>query len=142
LIKRKKMIPINETNRFSESLEDYLEAIYVLGGKNVRSIAIAKRLHVSRASVNRAVNTLAEKKLLIKEPYGGVFLTETGFKAAKAVQNKHQILKRFLIEVLGVEENIANKEACGIEHNISDDTAQKIDRLIKNLLQKNQAPDD
>ncbi|NLZ61975.1 MAG: metal-dependent transcriptional regulator [Acholeplasmataceae bacterium] len=136
------MIPINETNRFSESLEDYLETIYVLGGKNVRSIDIAKRLHVSRASVNRAVNTLAEKELLIKEPYGGVFLTETGFKTAKAVQKKHQILKRFLIEVLGVEENVANKEACGIEHNISDDTAQKIDRLIKDLLQKNQAPDD
>lgn len=108
----------------------------------MRSIDIAKRLHVSRASVNRAVNTLAEKELLIKEPYGGVFLTETGFKTAKAVQKKHQILKRFLIEVLGVEENVANKEACGIEHNISDDTAQKIDRLIKDLLQKNQAPDD
>jgi len=134
------MIIIKDNNRFSESLEDYLEAIYVLGGEDVRSIAIARRLGVSRASVNRAVNTLGEKGLLSREPYGGIFLTDVGRKTAKEVQSKHQILRRFLIDVLGVAESIANKEACGIEHNISTDTAQKIDRLITEILNGQTGP--
>ncbi|MDD4184322.1 MAG: metal-dependent transcriptional regulator [Candidatus Izemoplasmatales bacterium] len=127
---------MTESNRFSESIEDYLEAIYVLGGKNVRSIAISRRLNVSRASVNRAVNTLIEKGLVTKKPYGEIYLTDIGMKASESVQKKHQILKRFLIEILGVEETTANKEACGIEHNISSETATKIDRLINEIKDK------
>jgi Mn-dependent DtxR family transcriptional regulator len=132
---------MRSNNHFSESLEDYLEAIYVLGGENVRSVDIANRLHVTRASVNKAINSLIDKKLVLKEPYGGIFLTETGKEASKNVEKKHQILKRFLVEVLGVEETTANKEACGIEHVISNETAAKIDRLIENKQVKQNGSD-
>jgi len=117
---------------FSESLEDYLEAIFMLGGSNVRSIDIANRLNVSRASVNKAVNTLIDNLMVHKQPYGNISLTEYGLEISKRVENKHQILRKFLIDVLGVEETVANNEACAIEHNISDDTASKIEAMINN----------
>ncbi len=117
-------------SRYSESLEDYLEAIFVLGSHNVRSIDIANFLGVSRASVNKAVNNLIDNHLVNKLPYGDISLTTSGLEISKKVENKHRILKRFLIEVLGVEENTANREACGIEHNISDDTARRIEQLV------------
>jgi len=118
-------------HHFSQSVEDYLEAIYMLGGQNVRSVDIANRLVVSRASVNRAVNALMEKKMVSKMPYGAVSLTEYGLEISKKVENKHRILKRFLMEMLGVDEERANEEACGIEHDISDDTAKRIAALMR-----------
>jgi len=120
---------------FSESLEDYLEAIFILGGSNVRSIDIANRLNVSRASVNKAVNTLIDNFMVRKQPYGDISLTEYGLEVSQKVENKHQILRKFLIDVLGVEETVANNEACAIEHNISDDTASKIEALINKTKQ-------
>ncbi len=121
-----------KTNRgFSESLEDYLEAIYVLGGQNVRSVDLANRLGVSRASVNKAVNSLIEKQLVEKERYGGIYLTAFGRATSQGVEKKHQILKHFLTDVLGVPEATANLEACGIEHIISADTAKRIEKLIE-----------
>jgi Mn-dependent DtxR family transcriptional regulator len=116
--------------RFSESLEDYLEAIEMLGGIGVRSVDIANKLHVSKASVNRAVNTLVGKGLAVKAPYGDISLTPAGSESSANVLRKHLVLKRFLVEVLGVSEDIAEEEACGIEHNISDDTLSRFERLV------------
>jgi len=115
---------------YSESLEDYLEAILRLGGENVRSVDIANQLGVSRASVNRAINTLISDQLVNKLPYGAVSLTDRGREVSARVEGKHLILCRFLTEVLGVEETQADIEACGIEHNISDDTAKRIEKLV------------
>lgn len=117
-------------SKYSESLEDYLEAIVMLGGQNVRSVAIATRLHVSKASVNRAVNTMIENGLAIKAPYGEVSLTDIGMRTSENVLRKHLVIKRFLIDVLGVEDAVAEQEACGIEHNISDATLAKFERLV------------
>ncbi len=120
-------------NRFSESLEDYLEAIVLLGGTNVRSIDLANHLGVSKASVNHAVNTLIINGMVIKAPYGDISLTELGKKTSENVLKKHLLIRRFLIEVLGVDEQVANDEACGIEHNISDDTLSKFELLYERL---------
>ncbi len=102
----------------------------MLGGQNVRSVAIATRLHVSKASVNRAVNTMIENGLAIKAPYGEVSLTDIGMRTSENVLRKHLVIKRFLIDVLGVEDAVAEQEACGIEHNISDATLAKFERLV------------
>lgn len=117
--------------RYSESLEDYLEMIHILGGENVRSVDVATRMNVTKASVNRAVNTLMEKSLLEKAPYGEITLTPTGKATADAVLRKHKVLRKFLIEILGVSETVANEEACGIEHNISDDTLKRWENLVE-----------
>lgn len=121
------------SDRFSESLEDYLEAIVILGGVNVRSVDLANHLGVSKASVNHALNTLILNRMVIKAPYGDISLTDLGKETSENVLKKHLLIKRFLIEVLGVEEQIANDEACGIEHNISDDTLTKFELLYKRL---------
>jgi len=116
--------------RYSESLEDYLEMIFVLGGVQVRSVDIATKMKVSKASVNRAVNSLMEKGLVSKAPYGEISLTEIGKATSERVLKKHLVIRKFLTEVLGVPETIANDEACGIEHNISDETLAKLEKLV------------
>ena len=121
---------------YSESLEDYLEAIFMLGGSHVRSVDIANQLHISKASVNRAVNTLMDNGLVQKELYGDISLTSLGRENSERVLSKHLLIKKFLIEVLGVEEAIANDEACGIEHNMSENTAKKLERLVEDLINK------
>lgn len=123
----------HKSSNYSESLEDYLEAIYMLGGTNVRSVDLANHLHISKASVNRAVNTLMENKLVQKELYGDISLTKLGVKNSQRVFKKHLLIKRFLVEFLHVDEAIANDEACGIEHNISEDTAEKLENFIETI---------
>lgn len=122
--------------RFSESLEDYLEAIEMLGGKNVRSVDIANKLGVAKASVNRAVNTLIANGLVAKEPYGDISLTPAGIVTSENVLRKHLVIKRLLVEVLGVDEHVAEGEACGIEHNISDDTLARFEKLLQEQTKK------
>ena len=122
--------------RFSESLEDYLEAIEMLGGTNVRSVDIAHKLGVAKASVNRAVNTLIQNGLVAKEPYGDISLTPAGIATSQNVLRKHLVIKRLLVEVLGVDERVAEGEACGIEHNISDDTLDRFEKLLEERVSR------
>jgi len=123
--------------RFSESLEDYLETIEMLGGKNVRSVDIATKLCVSKASVNRAVNSLIQKGLVAKAPYGDISLTPEGVLTSENVLRKHLVIKRFLVEILGIDESIAEGEACGIEHNISDETLMRFEQLVRSGTRRN-----
>ncbi len=125
-----------QTDRFSESLEDYLEAIVMLGGTNVRSVDLANQLGVTKASVNHAVNTLITNGMVIKAPYGDISLTELGKTTSENVLKKHMVIKHFLIDILGVDELVANDEACGIEHNISDDTLERFESLVNRLKSK------
>lgn len=122
-----------DLTHYSESLEDYLEAIMMLGGNAIRSVDVATRLSVSKASVNKAMNTLVSMGLVTKAPYGSVSLTESGKTTSGIVLHKHMVLRRFLTEVLGVDAETANKEACGIEHNMSDATMAKFEQFIATL---------
>ena len=98
------------------SLENYLESIYFLQLKNgeVRITDIAYELNVSKPSVNRAINTLKDAKLVQHEHYGVLTLTEEGKRIAKDVAGKHELLKRFLTDVLMIDEETAEKEACAM----------------------------
>lgn len=118
--------------KISPSLEDYLEAIYCLdtGGNPVRITDIAASLLIAKPSVTKAVNALKDKGYALKEPYGGVVLTEKGVKTAKKVLQKHRMLTRFLTEVLKVAPETAARDACAIEHVISEETFTRLTRFM------------
>lgn len=115
------------------SLEDYLEAIYFLNGEKgeVRVTDLAAQMGISKPSVNRAINTLKCQGYVLHEHYKSLSLTKEGLALAKDVAKRHEILKRFLVQVLSVEETTAEQEACSIEHILSMDTIKKIEALME-----------
>ncbi len=106
------------------TMENYLEAIFELSfdGKGVRVSDIAKRLGVTKASNNSAMSTLAEKGLVINEPYKEIYLTAQGRTVAEATSKKHQTLLSFFTNVLQIDPVTADLDACAIEHVISVDS--------------------
>ncbi len=118
--------------KISASGQDYLEALLELSeeGGSVRSVDVAKRIGVSRASVNKAMNVLKESGLVEQERYAEITLTDEGIRTAKAVYKRHAILKRFLTDVLGVSEANAENDACRMEHVISIETLEKLQRFL------------
>ena len=107
-----------------ESGENYLETILVLTKKNgsVRSIDIAEAMQFTKASVSRAMSILKRDNYIIMHPDGSILLTKEGQKKATAVYDRHVTVTRFINEVLGVDMEIAEKDACRIEHIISPET--------------------
>ena len=106
--------------KLSASLEDYLEAIFwIVESKGAaRAKDISERLCVKASSVTGALQALGEKKYVNYAPYDVITLTPGGLEVAKKVVRRHQILKDFFAEVLGVDANIADEGACSLEHNI------------------------
>ena len=110
--------------KVSKSHEDYLEAIVELGGSTeqaVRSVDIAKKMGVSKASVNKALSLLKEKGFL-DQPYYGCKIVE-----------RHNLLVAFMEKVLGVPADMAEEEAHVMEHAISDDSFEKWTEYIRRL---------
>lgn len=118
--------------KVSSSSQDYLEAILELYKTKgyIRSIDISSKLGVTRASVNRAVNVLVSLGFIAHEKYSDITLTKNGIRAASAVKLKHTILKTFLTRYLGVEEHTAEEDACKMEHNISIETVEKLQKFL------------
>ncbi len=102
----------------SASLEDYIEAIYHIVEEKLvaRSKEIAARLSVSRASVTEALRALSKKGLINYAPYEAITLTKNGKVVAEDVIFRHNALKQFFIEVLAIDDKIAEEGACKIEH--------------------------
>ena len=114
-------------HKVTESHEDYLEAIVMLGGTDkvsVRPVDIAKKLGVSKASITNAVAVLKEAGMLDQPYYGDITLTKKGYQYGSKVFKRHKVLAQFLVEI-GVDEDVADAEACMIEHDISEDTFKK-----------------
>lgn len=112
----------------SASSEDYIEAIYDLalkGGGSVRSVDVANELGFSKASVARATKNLRAQGFINQEHYGVITLTPKGEEYGKRILQRHQVLRGFLIDILGVDKETANEEACMMEHTISQDTMDK-----------------
>ncbi|MBE6804664.1 MAG: metal-dependent transcriptional regulator [Ruminococcaceae bacterium] len=112
----------------TSSLEDYLEAVFVLSNQkgNVRLTDIAEYLGVSKPSVNRAVNTLTQNGFLEHVTYGDIIITPAGESYAANVLRRHKLIKQFLISELGVDEKIAERDACQMEHVMSPVTIDKL----------------
>lgn len=123
-------------DKISTSHEDYLEAIVMLGGTTtapVRSVDIAAQLGVSKASVNKAVTSLKEKGLLNQPYYGDITLTPEGYEYGLSVLDRHMLLIDFLTKAVGIDREVAEREACLMEHAISDDSFQKWMRYVESL---------
>jgi DtxR family Mn-dependent transcriptional regulator len=125
----------------SASMEDYLEAVEMLRsrGRPVRINEISKLLGVKMPSVTAAMKRLSEEKMVIYEKYGRIQLTPAGKKAAQDVFRRHEILRRFLIDVLDMDPEKAAEDACRMEHAIS---ATALERLAKLQSLVQSYPDD
>ena len=109
--------------KLGESLEDYLETLLVLEKSgHIRCVDVARLMNVSKPSVNKAMNVLKEKGLVTQQVYGEIHLTDEGRSVAQEIYTRHQIVKGFLVHVLGVSEENAEEDACHIEHVISKET--------------------
>ena len=110
-----------------QSAEDYLETILILKERKgmVRSIDIANELQFTKASVSVAMKKLRENGYIEMDREGFITLTDKGYEIASSVYNRHKLLTRFFV-ALGVNEQTAAADACKIEHDISEETFQKI----------------
>lgn len=116
-----------------ESGENYLENIYFLSLKKeiVKSGELAKIIGVSRPSVFQALTNLKKAGLIEKEYYGGIKLTDAGRKKAMLLAKKHYKITNFLKICLGISEETAERDACRIEHVISEETMKAIEAYLK-----------
>ncbi|MCI5955795.1 MAG: metal-dependent transcriptional regulator [Clostridiales bacterium] len=115
-----------------ESAEDYLEAILMLCEENgsARSVDIAARLNVTKPSVSFAMKRLRENGYILMGDDNRITLTERGEAIAKPILERHNLLSSFLIR-LGVSEEVAQADACKIEHDLSDETFAAIRRHVE-----------
>ncbi|MGN0450692.1 MAG: metal-dependent transcriptional regulator [Acutalibacteraceae bacterium] len=117
-----------------ESGEMYLETILILSKANniVRSIDIVDYMKLSKPAVSRAMAKLKAEKYILIDTDGYIALTESGRQIAERIYERHTLLTRYLMK-LGVDEKIAAKDACKMEHDISDETFE----ALKQHAQKN-----
>ena len=115
-----------------ESAEDYLERILILQEEKgkVRSIDIAKDMGFSKSSISVAMKKLKEAGLILIDEHGYITLTKEGHVIADRTYERHRVLKKVLIDI-GVDPKIAEKDACKVEHVISEETFAAIKKKIK-----------
>lgn len=114
----------------SPSLEDYLEAVYTLGGREgARASRVSALLKVSKPSVSAATRALAARGLLTQERYGLIRLSPSGLKAGAEIAARHSLLKEFFVSILGLDEARAEKDACRAEHALSREALGRVGRL-------------
>lgn len=117
-----------------KSGEDYLETILLLHKKSgfVRAIDIATEMGYSKPSVSRAVSNLKADGLIDVAADGQITLTKKGEDTALSIYDRHENITLFLTDLLGVSSEIAQEDACKIEHVISEETFLKLKSFIKN----------
>jgi len=126
---------MKKNQQLSASLEDYIEAIYhIITEKQVaRGKDIVARLGVRGASVTEALRSLSKKGLINYAPYEVITLTDEGRATAKDVVRRHNALKQFFVEVLAIDESIAEQGACKIEHTAPPEVIARMVNFIKFL---------
>ncbi len=117
--------------QLSESLENYLEAIFHIvnskGAARAKDIALA--LKVNNSSVTEALRSLSKKGLVNYAPYDLITLTDEGKVLAKVVVKRHETLENFLTSVLSIEAEEAAEVACRMEHIVNENVIEKITAL-------------
>ncbi len=115
----------------SPAVEDYLKAIYKLQGDGtVSKTSIARAMRVTPASVTNMIKRLARLKMVEHESYKGVWLTEAGEKIALEIVRHHRLLETYLKQILGYSWAEMHAEAELLEHHISEEFEEKIDKLL------------
>ena len=124
---------MSTTDVISPQLEDYLEAIFQLTAEKrvARVRDIAHSMGVQMPSVTGALKHLAQHGLVNYEPYQHVTLTAEGDEIALAMVRRHEVLKRFMSKVLALPESIAEHDACGMEHALSDEAFSRMIQFLE-----------
>ncbi|MHB8205450.1 MAG: metal-dependent transcriptional regulator [Desulfomonilaceae bacterium] len=127
------MSPLNSVTPLTSAMEDYLEVIYHLEQESriARVRDIAKRLGVKMSSVSSALKILGTRGLIRYDPHQFITLTDKGILRAKEIVRKHEILKRFLATVLRINDNVAEDNACRIEHYLDPEVIDKLIRFLE-----------
>ena len=114
-----------------ESSEDYLEAILIIQERKgtVHSVDVADYLNYSKASVSIAMKKLRENGYIRMEKNGELILLDSGMAIAERIYERHRILTDFFVRI-GVDEDTAARDACKIEHDLSDTTFTKLKDYI------------
>ena len=117
--------------RHTDRMEDYLEVIYELLKKKgyASQRDVSESLKVSLPSVTKMLHRLDESKYLKYEKYRGINLTQEGVELAKNIHEKHSLLSEFF-RMIGVDEDVANIDAEGIEHHLHPQTLKKLREFI------------
>ncbi len=118
----------------TETAEDYVEAVaeLIATKSQCRLVELAKYFGVSHVTANRIVARLAKEGLLHTEPYRPIELTATGRRLAKSCQERHEIVRSFLI-ALGLDSTTADIDSEGIEHHVSPKTLELFQRFVDRL---------
>ena len=116
----------------SEVAEDYVEMIADLISETgeARAVDLAARFGVTAPTVNATIQRLAREGLVITQPYRSIFLTEEGRELAERCAKRHAIVRDFLIAI-GVDPEIAEADAEGLEHHVSHETLNAFRNVIK-----------
>ncbi|MCK5559107.1 MAG: metal-dependent transcriptional regulator [Thermoplasmata archaeon] len=115
----------------TRKVEDYLEAILNITDEKgyARTKDIAQRLDVTPPSVVEMMKKLNDMRYVNYRKYDGITLTPEGKAIAAAVRERHDIIRDFL-KIINVPQDIANKDACTIEHNLNPKTITQIKKLV------------
>jgi len=126
---------VTYAKQLSDSLEDYLEAIFHIEAQKqaARAKDIADRLTVSSSSVTGALRLLADRGLVNYAPYDIITLTPDGKAVAQEIVHRHQMLRAFFVRILGIAEPVAEEAACKMEHGISPLVLERMTEFIKFL---------
>jgi DtxR family transcriptional regulator, Mn-dependent transcriptional regulator len=117
----------------SSNMEDYLEAIFEIAHETpaVRVRDVARKLGVTMPSVNGALKILESHGLIRHQKYEYIELTDVGSSTAERIVFRHRTIVVFLRELIGVDEETAEKEACRMEHVLSAETMGKLTKYIE-----------
>ena len=121
-----------------ESGEMYLETILILSKEmpRVHAVDVAERMGFSKPSVSRALVRLkADGYVVVKENCNCIWLTEKGKEIAERIYERHVVITEMLLRI-GVSPDVANEDACKIEHDLSDETFAALKEHSKTLVKK------
>lgn len=123
---------MTDTIALTSALEDYLEVILELGETEteIRVTDVADKLNIAKSTVTITLNKLKILGMVTQESYGPIVLTRVGKVYAVEIRKRHRVLRKFLVEVLGVDYQTAEKDACLMEHVVSPITMKKISEFM------------
>lgn len=126
----------NIDSKPTSSLEDYLEAIVMLKeqGQKVTVTALSESIGVKKPSVDWALKKLGDAGLVIHEKYSDVELTPSGAGIANEVYHRHKIIRQFLVEILNVDPETADNDACRMEHVLSKTSLSRLEKFVRFVL--------
>lgn len=128
--------PKNE-NGLTPTRENYLRTLFQLSrtGEGVRLTDLARAEGVRLPTARHAVNCLRDLGFASQENYGRILLTERGQALGQEICNRFELTRKFLIEVLGVHGETAEREACIMEHHLSDATLERIAVFVNHVTE-------